>query len=489
MFKNQGSGHSTTSKDLGRVEEILEETIEMSKLMTESKVAKELINKTGLSYMQFLATWMGLFESPWSHCNLSQARSIIGYVRSSTRDLTAFWGRKLHIIEEILLDIGEADSECGVLPGGILSLSRRLYEVALNKLRNIPGSTINVILKAHCEAFQLRMQSAQVTEESDAIFLLKDSEETIKLSKLELCTILCNGNINRVYCWIHESLKSMISYHVSFQRDLLAEILLKAAKVEEARQILEEAVKASPMNYDAALSYGAFLLQITCYDNRCSDPDHTKKAQVQLLKSARLDVSKADPFALLGIWFEIQRDLKRSIGCYSKALLIDPSNPVAGRGILRVKKSTDLTSVLSAAIDYGIYQSGWAWKASGDYSAFVEGDYERAIKCYQQALRSHDIWNSKQFRLNIFFSCPGESISSFHEYSNTWSSLGAAYRHLGKYSAALRAFQAAYEKHTSDISYFCSWAQGELLIHNCSFVLLKSHFIAKYSRNGARTIK
>jgi hypothetical protein len=66
----------------------------MSKLITESKAAKEFINKIGLPYMQFLAAWSGLFESPWSHCNLSQARSIIGYVRSSLRDLTTSWEEK-----------------------------------------------------------------------------------------------------------------------------------------------------------------------------------------------------------------------------------------------------------------------------------------------------------------------------------------------------------------------------------------------------------
>jgi len=461
-LQSAGQDCNTTSQGVRKVEEIIEETIKMSKLVTESKMAKELSNKTGLPYMQFLTSWSGLFQSSWSQCNISEARSIIGYVRSSASDLKALWGRKLRPIEEILLDIGEADSECGVLQGGMLPLSRRLYYNALQKLGAAPGSTISIVLKAHCESFQLRMKSSQVAEVSDALCILQDYEETMKLSKLELCTLLCHEVDDRFYCWTSESIKYAIGYHVSLQRHFLADILLKAAKVQDAQSILEEAVKASPMNYDAAFSYGAFLLQIAAYDKRCSDPDLMKKAQSQLLQSARLDVSKADPFALLGMWFEIQRDLKRSVGCYSKALLIDPSNPVAGRGILRVKKNTDLGSVFSRAMDNGIYQSGWAWKASGDHSAFVVGDYERANKCYQQALRSHDICNPKQFRLNTFFSIPGESFSTFKEYSNTWSALGASYRHMGKYSAALRAFQAAYEKQSSDISYFCSWAQVEM---------------------------
>lgn len=457
-----GYGYDTSSQDIRTVEALLEETIAMSKLITESKVAKEFINKVGLPYMQFLAAWSGLFESPWSHCNLSQARSIIAYVRSSVRDLTSSWGRKIHKIEDTLLDMGEADSECGVLPGGGLSVALRLYEVSLKKVKSIPGCTICVILKAHCESFQLRMQSSQVSEVYDATNLLKDYEERMKLNIAQLRNISFHTTMDRVYCWTDEPLKSSISYHISFQRHLFADILIKATKIKEAQYILEEAVEAAPMNYDAAFSYGAFLLQIASYGHQCSDPDLMKQAQVQLLKSAKLDVLKADPFALLGIWFETQQDLKRSAGCYSKALLIDPSHPVAGRGILRVKKSTDLTSVLSRAIDNGIYQSGWAWKASGDHSAFVVGDHERAIRCYQQALRSHDIWNPKQFGLNLFFSFPGESVLSYYEYSNTWSSLGASYRHLGKYSAALRAFQAAHEKLSSDSSNFCSWAQVEM---------------------------
>jgi len=47
-----------------------------------------------------------------------------------------------------------------------------------------------------------------------------------------------------------------------------------------------------------------------------------KKAQQQLLRAAKLDSTQANPFSLLGIWYEIHDDVKRAIGCFSKALAL-----------------------------------------------------------------------------------------------------------------------------------------------------------------------
>jgi tetratricopeptide (TPR) repeat protein len=246
------------------------------------------------------------------------------------------------------------------------------------------------------------------------------------------------------------------------------------------------------MNYDAALADGVSLLQLFIYDHQMSEPDLLTKAQIQLLKSAKLDSAKADPFALLGICYEIQKDIKRAIGCYSKSLLIDPSHPVAGRGMLRLKVIKDLSLILKRAMEQGMFLSGWAWKASGDQSAFVESEYERAVICYQHALRCHDICSPCQHRLHIFFSLHDSSKSYCNEVSKTWSSLGACYRYLGKYSAALRAFEAAYEEDNYDMSYFCSWAQGKkwikvLGVSCCLFVHLTD--LVPFSRTGTWSVQ
>jgi|Transcript_12017 hypothetical protein len=82
------------------------------------------------------------------------------------------------------------------------------------------------------------------------------------------------------------------------------------------------------------------------YESFDASPEEQKLAQTQMLKSAKIDSGKP---ALLGVWYEVQNDLKRAVGCYSKCLLLDPANPVAGRGILRLKSPTEAQKLCEAA--------------------------------------------------------------------------------------------------------------------------------------------
>ena len=134
------------------------------------------------------------------------------------------------------------------------------------------------------------------------------------------------------YAWRSpDSFSTSLKFHICTARQLIAESLLRAGKSKGAQTFLEDAVKDSPMDYDAAFALGAFHLRMALY-NVDDDIDGEregfkssigrKRAQIQLLKAAKLDTRKADPFALLGVWYEVQNDVKRAIGCHSKALLL-----------------------------------------------------------------------------------------------------------------------------------------------------------------------
>jgi tetratricopeptide (TPR) repeat protein len=378
------------------------------------------------------------------------------------KNTAQIWGRKLTAMEDNLIEIGEADAESGFLSGGMSAIAKKLYDSVFNKLIESEMSPVQMLLKAHCTSCSARLQLMDSVENFGWIELA----DVVKVSMSELQETLASlEDPSDFYLWREPlSLRSSVEYHVLLKMQLVAELLLEGQKPSDAQGFLEKASKDSPQNYDIAFSYGSFILQMALYNNDFEDPGMMKKAQKQLLKAAKLNVNKADPFALLGIWYEVQNDTKRAVGCYSKALLVDPSHPVAGRGVLRLKSARDVSTLCNNAMNQGIFQNGWAWKSFGDSKAYGEGDDEKAVLCYHQALRARDVGSPKQHRLNVFFSLPSESNDSeYKECGSTWASLGSCYRRLGKHSASVRAFQSASDIFPSDLSYFCSWAQGRFL--------------------------
>jgi hypothetical protein len=88
-----------------------------------------------------------------------------------------------------------------------------------------------------------------------------------------------------------------------------------------------------PGSFEASFAL-AFHLRAAI--GEATDKTQAKKATTLLLKAAKLDSTRPGPFSLLGVSCEYQKDMSRAKGCYRKALAINPSRPVAGRGLLRL---------------------------------------------------------------------------------------------------------------------------------------------------------
>jgi superkiller protein 3 len=158
--------------------------------------------------------------------------------------------------------------------------------------------------------------------------------------------------------------------------------------------------------------------------------------------------------------------MTRAKGCYQKALTINPSHPVAGRGIVRLISLEGVQILCENAAKCNSLTNGWAWRALGQLkSRSVNGDITAASICFQQALRCRDIHSPENETLGIFFAEPTLSqVKASSEASNIWVELAACYRQLGKYSAALRAFDGALASSGGNLSpdALCAWAQIDL---------------------------
>lgn len=418
-----------------------------------SERQREIVGEVGAPFLQLLLAWSGLHRSPFALCTVTQARSIVRYAEESFEILLTAWGRVPTSVESILLRLAKADVE-GQLPGGYVPDGETFYSEVFSSLDKSSSIQENVIaiLKAHCLCGLSRI--ALVGINSAGIAQSAESYARDCLGALD------GSFVDDTFLseWRAPGfLQSSASLHVCTARQLVAESLLRESKPEEARQLLEEAVKGSPLDFDAALALGAFRLRLVILQGGASSDQEKKVAQTQLLKAAKLNMNKADPFALLGIWYERQADTKRAVGCYSKALLLDTTHPVAGRGMLRMKPYEEIEHLCTAATSETSPVNGWAWKAVGRSKAMDEGDDEKAAICLQQALRSRDISASSNESLAFFF-------SSANECAETWAELAFCYRRLGKYSASLRAYTSADESLSGEMlppSVLCAWAHGE----------------------------
>ena len=197
-----------------------------------------------------------------------------------------------------------------------------------------------------------------------------------------------------------------------------------------------------------------------------ADDSEMTKAKTLLLKTAKMDTSKSDPFSLLGVWYELQNDTTRAKGCYQKTLTMDASHPVAGRGLQRLMSINELQPFCRTAVKNNSPVNGWAWRVLGQQQSRDDGDGSAALVCFQQALRCRDIQAPNTSPLGVFYIVPAPLGQRTHcEASETWAELAACYRRLGKFSAALRAFEAAYsvseDGHLSPDA-FIAWAQVDL---------------------------
>ena len=221
-----------------------------------------------------------------------------------------------------------------------------------------------------------------------------------------------------------------------------------------------------PGNFEAAFALASFHLRIMLIGNNTNGESEAKKTRTLLLKAAKLDTTKPHPFALLGVWYETQNDTARAKGCYQKALAIDQSHPVAGRGLLRLMTRVEVQPFCENAAKQNSSVNGWAWREISQQKSREEGDDTTAVVCLQQALRCQDIRAPENDTLGVFYTDPYASQSeaknaTYCEASETWAELATCYRQLGKHSAALRAYESAYSISNGHLSpeALCSWAQ------------------------------
>eukprot|EP00985_Skeletonema_marinoi_P013908 scaffold6999_cov194-Skeletonema_marinoi.AAC.2 len=416
----------------------------------------------GTPYLHFLSVWSGMYLSPWPFCNVGQARTILKQARDALRLSTKYWGRRPSNLEQVLLDIGEADLENGLL-GGNTCASDQLYHHALKNLEGKDGGDTSVndfargSLRVQCliglakQSLSSGDSKVAETQARSALDLLLSSDPT--LNQGDVPTLLCS------YTWCAPALNQLsYSHQLCSSRQLVAEACIQSSRFDDARSFLTDAVKEVPGNFDAAFSLASFHLRMQCLGKE-SDENETRKS---LLRAAKMDTSKASPFALLGIWYESKSDAKRAEGCYQKALSLDASHPVAGRGLQRLIELKDLVPHCKKAIEQNSPVNGWAWQALGQSKAVNEGDDSTAVICFQQALRCRDIQNPSSDMLGAFYRYTEMTANVYSEASMTWVELATCYRRMGKYSAALRAYEEAASTGTLPPAALCSWAQCDL---------------------------
>jgi len=291
-----------------------------------------------------------------------------------------------------------------------------------------------------------------------------DSADGIARKSLEkLEAIAPSDDGTTLFLWRSESfLVSALRFQIAGARQLIADALLRSGNAVGAQSFLEDAVKDAPEDTGAAFALGAFRLHMAFFGDDRS-PEMEKAAQVQLLQAAKLDSTKAGPFALLGYWYEYKKDVKRAVGCYSKALLLDPSHPVAGRGVIRLAPADSLKKVFDKAIATGSAVVGWAWHAVALQKAMVDGEDTMAVVSLLNTLRCRDLERPEAEPQSEFHASPEHpELPSQMELSRCLSDLAACYYRLGRYTASIRSYHSAIEKAGDRVSssLLCSCAHG-----------------------------
>lgn len=421
----------------------------------------------GSPFLQFISSWSGMYLSPWPFCTLGQARTILRSARESLSVANKAWGRQLMSrLEDVLLDIGEADLE-GSLAGGVTADSRRLYKQALDSISLLNGEGTK-LMEAHCLLGLARLSMASDVEDS-AIAAEKYARNALEI--LGMMDISQTDTLICLHAWDNPLLQSFShAYHVCSSRQLVAEACLRSSRPDDAYSFLQSAVNEAPGNFEAAFALASYYLRsmlVGCSDGEESDGKQNE-ARNQLLKAAKMNKTNADPFALLGVYYEAQGDDTRAKGCYQRALVIDASHPVAGRGLQRLLPLEEMQPFCEDAVKVNSPEIGWAWRMLGQLKSWKDGDDTSAVICFQQALRCRDVvQDPRTAALGIFYKDPKRSNADTLqncEAGETWSELASCYRQLGKFSASLRAYDAAYSVSDGKLSpsALCACAQGTI---------------------------
>ena len=460
-----------------------------------------LDSEMGCSYLEFLVCWSGFHRTPWPFCTQPEARALVARARARLHEAHSQWGRPVSPAEELILKLGEADAEGSSFDGGLVGEALKNYKQVMEGAGTLSDRLLADVLTARCYSgvAQLVMRDPQSIE---AFKDLGDSAGAIAqgtLEKLESISLSADAD-GALYLWRSKQfVMSALRFQVAASRQLVADTLLRSGNAVAAQSFLEDAVRDCPNDAGAAFALGSFRLHVAFFGDDRS-PEIEKAAQIQLLQAAKMDSTRAGPFALLGYWYEYKKDAKRAVGCYSKALLLDPSNPVAGRGVIRLAPAKSLKKVFDKAIESGSAVVGWAWRAVARQKAMVDGDDTLAVVSLLNALRCRDLERPDSEPLSEFYSSPLKpALPGKMELSGCLADLAACYYRLGRYTASLRSYHAAIEKAADKVpgSLLCSCAQGTSFVltaasvptRKLSYVFLSFVFLFCHSGNGTRSLR
>jgi tetratricopeptide (TPR) repeat protein len=422
----------------------------------------------GTAFLEFAVVWSGLHTTvPWPYCVTPEARIAVDRARTSFQWAEKHWGRPASDAEDWLLKVALADAEGGARvagssfsgTGGLVGVAKTLYEQVLDEV-NIAtdagkvGLALRALLKSKCYSGLVNVAlHSSLGEDHVLDFMSEDELKTPEgLSRRNLDLILQALNDPESMNWAplrmfgssFQAMERTFRLQVAYVRNQVSDCLMRKCRIEEAGVFLQDAVLACPDDPVATLALGSFRLRLMFLDSVDPTPSTAKAAQIQLLKAAKLDSSRSSPFALLGYWYEFMKDEKRALGCYSKALLLDPWHPVAGRGILRLQPRGSVLHLLQKAADSGSPFSGWAWMALGLQKAMIEGSDDLAVVCLLQALRCADVASPTGSDLSVFFSSPfHDKEAGGYELVDAFAELAECYRRLGRLTASLRTYNKA----------------------------------------------
>jgi len=462
----------TDSAGNGNDAEFLRETAQMtvSKVDDVDVCGENSISEFGMSFLEFLVCWSGLHQRPWPFCAMAEARNVVSKARVCLQLAEKKWGRySFDDREESLLDLALADAERSS-SGGLLKESRNLYYKIISRFDT--ESLCSAIVMVRCYAGLIGIASGNLNDACLADISDVNGRSSEGLARLNLQLIQSVKPLNEstpLYFWrSRDATVSALRFQLAAARQQVADCLIRKDRPDEALSFLEDAVNAAPSDPIASFSLGAFRLRLFFLSDSKS-PDEARAAQMQLLKAAKLDSTKASPFALLGCWYEYNGDLNRAVGCYSKALLIDPWHPVAGRGLLRLRPSNTLSNVFEKAVGSNTPLNGWAWRAIGLRKAMKEGNDDLAVIALLRALRSRDIHSPSSEPLSVFYADPfHQKEADKSEFVATSADLAAAYRRLGRYTASIRSYYVAIAEAGDAVSdsILCACAEGMFMQPN-----------------------
>merc|ERR1712194_72514 len=144
-----------------------------------------------------------------------------------------------------------------------------------------------MLLRAHCYNGMTRVQHAthEYIDYNNA-----ESSQRKCLESLEDLKLL--PVIPSLWIWNRRSTFVASKAHkLSVTRQLIANSLVHFNRFDEACFFLERRVADSPLDADAAMALGAFLLRVSFYIAKEKCVERSKAAKMYLLKAAKLDPS------------------------------------------------------------------------------------------------------------------------------------------------------------------------------------------------------